>query len=220
MQGDAVAIVLAGGRSRRFGQAAGGKPAAEFAGESFLARICRTLVAEVGRVIVVAAPGQALPSLSAGVELVRDATPGAGPLAGLAAGLRHALAAPQPVPRVAVVSSCDVPLLRGVVVRTIVEAVRSPGVRWAVPHVLGHPQVLLSAVAVDLLAEIEAAVAAGVSSPRAVLAAVAAADPRAVVQLDASRFRNIDPDLESFLDIDTPDDLARLESRPIPPSPC
>jgi molybdopterin-guanine dinucleotide biosynthesis protein A len=121
---------------------------------------------------------------------------------------------------VAVVSSCDVPLLRGVVVRTIVEAVRSPGVRWAVPHVLGHPQVLLSAVAVDLLAEIEAAVAAGVSSPRAVLAAVAAADPRAVVQLDASRFRNIDPDLESFLDIDTPDDLARLESRPIPPSPC
>lgn len=219
MQGDAVAIVLAGGRSRRFGPSSGGKAVAELAGESLLGRVCRTLAVEVGRVIVVAAPGQRLPLLPEAVDVVRDTAPGSGPLAGLRDGLRHALVAPPPAARVAVIASCDVPLLRGGVVRMLLDAVRRPGVRWAVPHVHGHPQVLVSAVAVGLAAEIDRAVAAGVSSPRAMLAAFTGSSPEAVVQLDAGMFRDVDPELESFADVDTPDDLVRLGSRPSSPSP-
>lgn len=219
MQRDAVAIVLAGGRSRRFGPVPGGKAAADFAGETLLARVCGTLAAELSRVTVVAAPGQVLPALPPGVEVVRDRTPGAGPLAGIADGLRHVLASASPEPRVAVFASCDIPLVRAGVVRMLLGEVRRPGVRWAVPRVLGHPQVLLSAGSVGLIHDIEAAVAAGVSSPRAVLAAVAAADPRGVFMLDEERLRGVDPGLESFLDIDTPGDLVRLASRANPASP-
>lgn len=219
MHGDAVAIVLAGGRSSRFGPAPGGKAAAEFDGESFLMRVCRTLSTEVPRVIVVAAPRQTVPALPAAAEVVRDTMPAAGPLAGLADGLRHALVAGSPAPRVAVFAACDIPLLHAAVVRLLLGAARQPGVRWAVPQVLGHPQVLLSAASVGILAEIQAAVAAGVRSPQAVLATLAAADPGAVCVLDEARVRGVDPGLDSFRDVDTPADLLRLATPLNPASP-
>jgi molybdopterin-guanine dinucleotide biosynthesis protein A len=66
-----------------------GRPKAwlPFAGETMLGRVVRLLGEAVAPVIVVAAPGQDVPPLPAGVETIRDPEGGRGPLQGLAAGL-------------------------------------------------------------------------------------------------------------------------------------
>jgi molybdopterin-guanine dinucleotide biosynthesis protein A len=220
MPDDVIAIVLAGGRSLRLAGAtpAGGKAALELGGESMLGLVCRTLAGEAARVIVVAALGQPLPPLAAGVEVIRDTRPGAGPLAAIQDGLLHAHAV-HPAARIAVIASCDVPEVHPALVRLLITRARQPGVSWAVPLVGGHPQVLVSAMATSLLDRLSEALAAGATSPRAVLAAVAASDPQAVPHVSEAELIAVDPSLASFSDVDTPADLARLRAKPtIPPS--
>lgn len=220
MQADAVGIVVAGGRAARLGDRVGpgGKGALEVAGRPFLAAIVEVLAAEVPRVIVVAARGQPLPALATPVEIVRDSEPDGGPLAALRDGLRHATAVAA-APRRAVVLSCDVPLVRREVVRRLLDLVAAPGVRWVVPTIDGHPQVLVSALDPGLLGRIEAHLAAGSASPRAVVAALSRDEPGAVRAVAAAAWSDVDPGLESFRDIDAPADLDRLRATGIPPSP-
>ena len=76
-------------------------------GEPMLLRVLRALQAVVNPVVVVAAVGQHLPPLPAGVMLAHDLTPDCGPLMGLVTGL----AALPPTVTAAFLSSCDAPLL-------------------------------------------------------------------------------------------------------------
>ncbi len=203
-----IAIVPAGGRSRRMGRAVGpgGKAAAIGpGGDSLLGRVCNTLTEVVPRVIVVAADGQPLPALPPRVEVVRDSRPAAGPLAAIADGLRHAVATGQPGR--ALLASCDLPWLTPAVAGFVIRQLALP-VRWVVPVVAGHPQVLLSAIATDLAAEVEAAVVAGQASPRRLLAAVIRSAPDSVRLIDETAIEAVDPGCRSFADIDTPEDLA------------
>jgi molybdopterin-guanine dinucleotide biosynthesis protein A len=219
MNDDVVAIVPAGGRSRRLAGIvpAGGKAAVSLRGESLLGHVCRTLSGHTGRVIVVAAAKQPLPPLPVPVEVVRDRQPDRGPLAAIHHGLAHALAA-KPPPQIAVVVSCDVPNLAAEVVRLLIERACALGNAWVVPRVGGHPQVLVSALATSLAGRIAAGLAAGIQSPRRLLDAMVAADPESVAWLSDTELARVDPTLASFADIDTPADLGRLEQGEIPPS--
>lgn len=218
--GGTVGIVLAGGQARRLAAAdlpPGGKAAIELVGRTFLERIVAAVAAEVDHVIVVAAPGQAVPPLPVVVEIVRDSKPGGGPLA----GLRDALVAAMhrtPPPCTAFVCGCDAPLLRRTVVRLLVgRSLAAPGA-WVVPECDGHPQVLLSAVAPTLLPRIEAHLATGRRDLRGLLATLAAEEPQRVVRVTAAELAAVDPSGDSTFDVDTPMDLARLARRGIPPS--
>src|SRR5918911_5539062 len=107
----AAGIVLAGGRSSRMGSP---KAALEWHGSTLLRRISGIVGRAVdGPVVVVRAPGQELPALPPGVEVVEDAREGRGPLQGLAAGL----AAIGERAEAAYVSSTDAPLLHPAFVR-------------------------------------------------------------------------------------------------------
>lgn len=219
MDDDIFGIVLAGGRSSRLAGldlGDGGKAAFVVGGEPCLSRVCRTVAAVVPRVIVVAAAGQPLPLLDSNVEIIRDTTPNAGPLAGIRDGLAHGMSHVPP-PRWALVASCDVPLLKPAVVRLLVDTARASAARFVVPRVNGHPQVLAAVLACDLAPAIAAFAAAG-RGPRAVLDDLVDRQPAAVRFVTPEALTAIDPDLDSFLDLDTPTDLARLESRGIPPS--
>ena len=220
MPADVIAIVPAGGRSRRLAEVApaGGKAALEVGGASLLDRVCRAVAADVSRVIVVAAEGQPLPPLPPLVEVIRDTRPAAGQLAAILDGLVHAQAA-HPAARIAVLASCDLPALHPAVVRLLIERARRPGVCWAVPLVGGHPQVLVSAMATNLRERLAQAIAAGATSPRRVLAAVAASRPGAVQEVSEAELVVVDPALASFVDVDTPADLARLRAAAPPPFP-
>jgi molybdopterin-guanine dinucleotide biosynthesis protein A len=93
----------------------------------------------VGRVVVVRAPGQALPPLPAGVTVTEDARPGRGPLEGLVAGL----AALGPG-EVAFVLAVDMPFA-GAEVAAAVLAALPPGADAAVPRAGGRAQPLAAA---------------------------------------------------------------------------
>ncbi|WP_369055859.1 molybdenum cofactor guanylyltransferase [Kineococcus terrestris] len=87
-----AAVVVAGGAGSRFTAAggAGDKLDADVGGRPVLHELLRALVgAGPGRVVLVG-PARDLPApLAARVERVREDPPGGGPLAALAAGLRH-----------------------------------------------------------------------------------------------------------------------------------
>lgn len=232
---EAVGIVLAGGRARRLGalaDVAGGKAALTLGGRTFLEAVLTALGPHVERIVVVAphaaaaAPTTALTPTPRRVETIHDTVPDGGPLAALADALRHVTAArvvqagagagsaPAGASMFdAVVVSCDVPLLKPTVVGLLLERLRATAARWVVPEVLGHPQVLVSALCADLLPLIEAHLAAGRRDVRGLLDLVAAADPRALCRLDAAALGAVDPGLESFRDVDTSEDLAAIERR-------
>jgi molybdopterin-guanine dinucleotide biosynthesis protein A len=202
-----VGIVLAGGGSTRLAGLAqtpiGGKAGFLFQGRTFLECVVTAVAAEVGRTIVVAAPGQTLPAFD-GVTVARDLAPGSGPLAGIRDGLRAALAADHsgtPTPLLAVVASCDLPLLRPEVVRLLVADAHA------------HRQVLTSVMRVELLSRIEAWLATGRRDLRGLVDEIAQDDPRHIRAVTEAEVAAVDPMLESFVDIDTPDDLERLQSR-------
>jgi len=226
-----VGIVLAGGGSTRLASVAkatgGGKALLTFQGKTFLEHVVTVVAAEVGPTIVVAAAGQRLPALD-GVRIVHDLTPGAGPLAGIRDGLRAVLAvddaghaghavhaghaAAEP-PRLAFVASCDVPLVRREVVRLLVAAAAESDALWTVPVVHGHRQVLVSVMRVELLSRIEAWLSTGRRDLRGLFQEMAQTDPQSVGEVTEEACKAVDPTLESFVDIDTPDDLERLQSR-------
>jgi molybdopterin-guanine dinucleotide biosynthesis protein A len=216
-----AAIVLAGGAARRLGAGlvgAEGKAGLRLAGRTFLDAVTTAVSTRVGRVIVVAAPEQPLPPVAVPIEVVRDSTPGAGPLAGIRDGLAHALATGQP-PRGVVVACCDVPLLAPAVVRLLLDRLAASSARWVVPVVSGHPQVLVSAIAPELLGAIERHLAAGRRDLRGLLDELRRADPAAVAVLTEVEVAVADPDCLSFMDVDTPADLEAVDHRRIPPSP-
>lgn len=203
--GHTVAIILAGGAGTRLGGLP--KPLLELAGETFLTRVIRAVAPAVGEIVVVAAAGQDLgaplqPAVP--VRVIRDSAAAAGPLAALADGLR---AVADSRPAQAFVASCDVPRLSTAVVRLVLDSLAaSPAADWAVPEVGGHPQVLVSALAPRMLGAIDSHLAAGRRDLRGLLARVA------VRTIDEASLRRVDPGLESFRDVDTPNDLAEIRA--------
>lgn len=220
MRIDSVGIVLAGGRSSRMAPlnlGPGGKASLDVDGMACVVRVCTAVRTAVARVIVVAAEGQPLPPLPDGVAVVRDTTPDGGPLAAIRDGLVHAVAGSTP-PRWAFVASCDLPHLSSSIVARLLEVASDTSAAFVVPVVGGHPQVLGSVMACDLLPRVAAAAAAG-RGPRAVLDDLAARRPDAVRLVPEKDLIDIDPALRSFDDIDVPDDVARLQRfSKIPPS--
>jgi len=234
-----VGIVLAGGGSTRLASVAatgGGKALLTFQGKTFLEHVVGSVAAEADRTIVVAAAAQILPALD-GVQIVRDSTPGAGPLAGIRDGLRaavavehrehaeraehvghaghasHASHAAAPPARLAFVTSCDVPLLRREVVRLLIDVAAASDAVWTIPIVHGHGQVLVSVMRVEALPQIEAWLATGRRDLRGLCMEMARNDPRSVREVTEEACKAVDPTLESFDDIDTPEDFQRLQSR-------
>src|SRR5882724_6733293 len=82
---DATAVVLAGGKSSRMGKP---KALLLFDNEPLIAHIVGALKHGFGEVVVVAAPGQELPSMP--VKLVRGEVPYQGPVGGIYYGLKAA----------------------------------------------------------------------------------------------------------------------------------
>ena len=176
-------------------------------------RVLAALDAVAGRRIVVASPWQSLPPLPEGVTIVRDTHDGAGPLAGLADGLRSLREEGTEVAAV-VVLSCDVPLLSPGVLRMLLDRLgRADGAArptWVVPEVAGHLEVLVSALRPGLLPAIEAHLAAGRRDPRSLVERLRRDEPGSVAIVPEAQLRPVDPTLAGFRDVDTPGDLEEL----------
>lgn len=182
-------ILLVGGRSSRMGSP---KALLDWDGRPLVAYLAELLQGTLaGPVVVVRAPGQALPRLPEGVEAVEDARPGRGPLEGLAAGLRATAGQAE----AAYVSATDVPLLRPALVRLVAASLR--GHDAAVPRAGGRVYPLSAAYRTAVLATVERHLAA--ERPRA-LDLLSALDVR---WLDEPELRSADPGLESLVNVNT-----------------
>jgi molybdopterin-guanine dinucleotide biosynthesis protein A len=197
-----AAIILAGGHSRRMGQDKRRLRLWGAAGPTLLEHIVTLAGAVCPEVIVVLNDPEAWPALPA--RLVIDAYPGTGPLGGLATGLA-ALVASQ-----ALLLACDLPLLQPALLRALVA---TPLIEDAlVPRRLATE----GGSANDLTAEPLLAVYHQSCLPT--LTTVLARDERrmgaalsclAVRYLDPSWWMRFDPDGQSFLNLNRPEDLTR-----------
>ena len=190
-------IVLAGGRSSRMGRP---KAALEWHGSTLLRRVTGLVGRAVdGPVFVVRAPGQDLPPLATGVEVVDDALADRGPLQGLAAGL----AALEGRADAAYVSATDVPFLHPDFVRAVVAAL-DVDADAAVPHADGRPQPLAAAYRLTVRPVVERRLAAGRRDLMSLLAEL--------------RVRRLDdfPHPESLRNLNDPGAYAAARSQPPP----
>ncbi len=164
-----------------------------FGDVSLLECVARTLADVVDEVWLVAREGQAVPL---DLPVARDPAEGFGPLAGIAAGLR-AMQSER-----AFLAACDSPLLQPRFVERMFEL--SEGYAAAVPLIEGHWMTTAAVYAESLLPIAEGLLADGVRRPRALF------DAAATRFVAADELRDIDPDLLSLRDCDTPEDYRAL----------
>jgi molybdopterin-guanine dinucleotide biosynthesis protein A len=170
------------------------KAALEIDGRSIAARQLEVLRRIFGHVVVVAnEPG---PWEGLGVDVHPDTHRGAGPLAGVHAGL----VATADAAGVVCVAG-DMPFLEPALLTLLRDHSRESDA--VVPLVGGFPEPLLARYGRRCLPVIEARLRAGARAVHEIFAAVTTA------WLDEALLRAVDPDLRSFTNVNTPDDLAR-----------
>jgi molybdenum cofactor guanylyltransferase len=183
-----IGAVLCGGRSSRFGT---DKALADVAGRPLAATVV-TALRDAGADPVVAVGGEAGGLL--GLPTIADRWPGAGPLAALATILvwaRHGMV---------VVAPCDLPLLRAVHVRALIERAGPGTAAVAVSEDGGGPQPSLACWPTTAAPAVVALVARGERSWRAAL--------------DVVSWTPVVVPAEALADADTPAALAFLLGRP------
>ena len=179
------ALILAGGKATRLGGIA--KHALVIDGETIFARQVRVLAPRVAEILVSCATD--VP----GYRTVRDAIQGAGPLAGIAAGLAAART------DWLLVVAGDMPDLRG----AVIDLLRQPTAADAIGIRIGAmPEPLLCALRVSAFRPIaEAKLARGDAKVSRLLT-----DHDRVHWLDESALRAVDPELRSLRNINSPAD--------------
>lgn len=192
-----AAIILAGGRSTRMGR---DKAAIVVAGRTLLQRVVDAVEPVVDEIVLVGAPGRPLPPVASRrpLRVASDPVDGEGPLAGLLAGL-----AVTEAERCLVVG-CDQPALVPALLALLLA--RLDDARSAAPLVGGRAQPLVSAVRSEIRADLVAVFARDERALRA-LAEIGGAD---LVAEEA--WRVADPDARSFVGVNTPEELARVEA--------
>lgn len=187
----------------------------EWHGTTLLHRTCAvTARAGLAPVLVVRAPGQALPTLPSEVEVVDDPAEGRGPLQGIAVGL----GALEGRSAAAFVCSTDLPFLHPAFVHRVTTALMADAdLDVVLPVARGYPQPLAAAYRTRLAARVAALVAADRLRPAFVF------DESEVLRLDDDALladpalRAADPALESVLNVNAPADYEQARSRPGPP---
>ncbi|MHC4954525.1 MAG: molybdenum cofactor guanylyltransferase [Planctomycetota bacterium] len=187
---EAAAIVLCGGSSRRMGRT---KALLPWGRGTLLEHVVDRVGEVVDEVVVVAREDQEI-TFSRSIPMVRDAAEGLGPLAGLAAGLA-AIEAER-----AFLVSCDMPFLRPAFVRRLLDL--SAGHDAAVAEIDGYFMVTAAVYSKAALPVARELVAARRLRPRFLLDGL---DTRVVA---ADELLDVDPELESFRNCNTPEEYA------------
>lgn len=195
--GMVTGVVLSGGTGMRFGCEKG---LVRLLSEPMMLPIVRTMQSFAEEVIVAVASGKIgeySQVLGEDVVLVEDEREGIGPLQGLRSALRAART------EYVVVSPCDTPLLRADVCMTVLG--RGMGRDGAVPRVRGYLEPLHASYRREAcLHAFERAIAEGKRSPRDAYPFLD------LVVVEEEDIKEMDPDLESFMNINTRGDFSRV----------
>jgi molybdenum cofactor guanylyltransferase len=214
MPGDyrgSAGVVLAGGRSSRMGTP---KAGLEWHGSTLLYRTAAVLRRVVsGPVVVVAAPGQQLPRLPEGVSVVEDPIEGLGPMQGIASGLA-AVSSQAPG---AFVCSTDLPFLHPAFVAAVLRVLSdSDNADVALPVARGFRQPLAAAYRTGMFGLIEQRIADGDLRPGMLFHHCQVVELADADLLADPTLARLDPDLESVLNVNEPEDYATAREHSSP----
>ena len=187
------------------------KAALEWHGSTLLRRTVGILArATGGPVVVVRASGQELPGLPDGTVVVDDPRDGKGPVQGIAAGLAALRAQAETV----FITSTDLPFLHPAFVSRVLAVLEAPGQDVALPVARGYQQPLAAAYRTSLAELAERLVKDDRLRPAFLFqeCAVTRLDDAALLADPVLAAR--DPDLDSVLNINTPDEYQAARQRP------
>jgi molybdenum cofactor guanylyltransferase len=168
-----------------------------FDGEPLIAHVVAALRRLFAEVVVVAAPGQDLPSMP--VTLVRDDVAYQGPVGGICYGLRAASG------EAVFVSACDSAFLSCRLISHLLSQIPEHDV--VVPHWQSRMQPLHAVYRRSVLPLLEAQLARGELRP------VFLFDKVRTRRVDEEEIRRFDPDGLSFFNMNTPEDYAEALKR-------
>lgn len=189
-------IIVAGGSSRRMGQ---DKALLPYPGadppRTFLEQLIHVLTFSCSEVFIVTRDQeQASRYAHTGAKIILDRIPGGGPLVGLYSGLLAIHTAS------AIVVAVDMPFIEPTLPAFMLTLYEEGSA--LVPLVNGIPQVLLAIYPRSLLPLIEELIQQGQRSLRSLL------DSAPVHYIEEAQLRLVDPQLRSFVVVNTPGDLA------------
>jgi molybdopterin-guanine dinucleotide biosynthesis protein A len=189
-------IILSGGLSTRMG----GEPKAfmDLAGRQLIQHTIDTLKTVVGEVIIAAKETDDFAQLE-GVTLARDVWEVQTPLAGIQAGLEKMSA------KYAFCVGCDTPLLRPRVVELLLNAI-GPGLDLVVPYSGLHYQPLCAVYSRDCLSLLQRQLTEGDPKVDRLFAGLR------MKTVSYAEIEKADPGLESFININTPEDLQSVRA--------
>lgn len=172
------------------------KASLPFGPETMLGRVVRLLgeVVDVRRIVVVAAPNQALPPLPPEVAVAHDARDDCGPLEGLAAGLRAMGDRADAV----YATSCDVPLLDPAFVARMFDYLGTHEI--AVPRDAAFVHPLAAVYRTAVLATIEKLLATNCRRLRQLC------DTAGTREVPVDLLRDVDPTLHTLQNLNRPED--------------
>lgn len=197
---DTGGLILCGGKSTRMGTSKAWLP---FGDEVMLQRMTRILSKCVEPIVVVGAPGQQLPALDPSVFVCRDEFPDKGPLAGIYTGLRNLNNLDV---ESAFVTACDNPFLRSELVQYLhghlspqTDIVMLKDGKFS--HVLAALyRTRISSTALELMD-------LGRQRP------IELTDRHPTKWIDIELAREADPMLESFINMNSPEDYQSALNR-------
>ena len=189
--------VLCGGLSSRMGRPKAWLP---FGAELMLPRVVRLLSAAADPVVVVAAPGQDVPSLPPNIAVVRDEKEGRGPLQGLAAALNAMRGRAEAV----YLSSCDAPFLRPAFVRRLMDLMGDALI--CVPHVGGYNHPLAAIYRLPVAGAINGLLAEDRRGPSDLFKIV----PTRIVE--AAELADVDPMFDTLRNLNTAEEYEAAQT--------
>ena len=169
-------------------------PLAHTPHRTFLAHLAATLSPLCDELLLVARDEQqaAQYSSAADIRIVTDIVPDSGPLMGIYTGLNATQAAKS------LVVAVDMPFVQPALVAWLLDSASTTVL--TVPVVNEVPQVLFAIYPRSLLPQIEANIAQGRRAPRSLLTTAP------IHYIGETQLRAIDPQLRSFININTPED--------------
>jgi len=182
------AAIMAGGQSRRMGQ---DKAWIDLGGEPLIRRVIDVMGAVADEVIIVANDDR---YRTLGLRVIPDRFPGGGALGGIATGIGAVSH------DTVLVTACDLPFLDAAVWRLLLD--RAAGADVVVPVIGDRPETLHALYTKACLPAMERALAAGR------LRVISFFDEVRVCRLSEELIRTVDPELRSFINVNTPEELT------------
>ena len=194
-------ILLAGGRSTRMGKDKALLPLPGNQDHSFVDHLASLLALSCREVLlVVRDSAQALEYealVPGGVRILVDVIPGNGPLMGLYTGLK----AMHPFSSHGLVLAVDMPFVQPALISFLLSQPLTEAL--LIPRVEQKPQVLLAVYPRTALPSVEACLQEGRRDLRSLLAVCT------VRYLEEAQLRAVDPQLRSFVNVNTPEEFQR-----------